>query len=68
MNTASRLQGQASGGEILLSSRLADRLAEAPGERVKVAVKGKVQPIVAHRIAAARRAPHPVDQRGRLSR
>lgn len=52
VNTASRLQGQAGGGEILLSSRLADRLDETPGERVELAVKGKAQPVVAYRISA----------------
>lgn len=52
VNTASRLQGQAEGGEILLSNRLADTLGETPGERVDVAVKGKTQPVVAYRISA----------------
>jgi adenylate cyclase len=50
VNTASRLQGQARGGEILLSNRLAEELGEAPGERVEVTVKGKEEPVVAYRV------------------
>jgi adenylate cyclase len=49
VNTAFRLQSEAGGGEILLSSRLADRLGEAAGERVEVPAKGKASPLVAYR-------------------
>lgn len=52
VNTASRLQDKAAAGEIVLSSRVADRLAEPLGERVELAVKGKVQPVIAYRISA----------------
>jgi adenylate cyclase len=40
VNTASRLQGQASGGEIILSERVADGLPVAPGTRVELQLKG----------------------------
>lgn len=53
VNVAARLQGQAKGGEIVVSERLADRLATPPGERVEVALKGKAKPVVAYRSTAA---------------
>jgi adenylate cyclase len=52
VNTASRLQGAAGGGEILASERLAAELAEPPGERIEVQVKGKPAPVAAYRIRA----------------
>jgi len=50
VNVASRLQGEAKGGEILASGRLVDRLGEAPGERLELSLKGKAEPVVAYRI------------------
>lgn len=52
VNVASRLQGQASGGEIVASGRVVERLDEAPGERLELTLKGKAEPVVAYRIAA----------------
>ncbi len=51
VNVAARLQGEAGGGEILLSGRLAERLAEPPGERLALTLKGKAEPVVAYRVA-----------------
>jgi adenylate cyclase len=51
VNVASRLQGQASGGEIVASDRVVERLDEAPGERLELTLKGKAEPVVAYRIA-----------------
>jgi adenylate cyclase len=51
VNTASRLQGQAGGGEVVISDRVASRLPQAPGERVELALKGKSEPQVAFRIS-----------------
>jgi adenylate cyclase len=51
VNTASRLQEQARGGEIVMSGRLAGKLDEPPGERIEVTLKGKAQPVTAHRIS-----------------
>jgi adenylate cyclase len=50
VNTASRLQAQASGGEVVLSQRVADGLDEAVGTRVELELKGKQQPEVAYRL------------------
>jgi adenylate cyclase len=50
VNTASRLQGQAAGGEIMLSERVAERLAHAPGARVELTLKGKSHPEGAYRV------------------
>lgn len=51
VNVASRLQGQAGGGEIVASARLVERLDEAPpGERIELKLKGKAEPVVAYRI------------------
>ncbi len=41
VNTASRLQHQAAGGEIVLSERVAAGLAEPPGRPVELELKGK---------------------------
>ena len=50
VNTASRLQGQAAGGEIVLSDRVAAGLSDRPGAREELALKGKAQPQVAYRV------------------
>ena len=50
VNTASRLQGQAAGGEVVVSDRVASRLQAPPGERVEIALKGKSEPQVAFRV------------------
>jgi adenylate cyclase len=49
VNVAARLQGEAAGGEILVSGRLAERFAEPPGERLELVLKGKAEPVVAYR-------------------
>jgi adenylate cyclase len=49
VNTASRLQGQAAGGEVLLSERVALGLEAPVGERVELTLKGKSEPQVAYR-------------------
>jgi adenylate cyclase len=49
VNVAARLQGQARGGEIVFSARLAERLAEPPGEPVELTLKGKDRPVAAYR-------------------
>ncbi len=50
VNTASRLQGQASGGEIILSDRVAAGLPAAVGVREELTLKGKSEPQVAYRL------------------
>jgi adenylate cyclase len=50
VNTASRLQKQAGGGEILASDRVVDGLARTPGERVELELKGKAEPQAAYRV------------------
>jgi adenylate cyclase len=52
VNVASRLQGEAKGGEIVASARLVERLAEIPGERLELELKGKADRVVAYRIIA----------------
>jgi adenylate cyclase len=49
VNVAARLQGEAAGGEILVSARLAERLAEPPGERLELTLKGKAETVIAYR-------------------
>jgi adenylate cyclase len=51
VNTASRLQGQAAGGEIVLSARVVEGLPEPVGERVDLTLKGKEHPEPAYRLA-----------------
>ena len=51
VNTASRLQGQAAGGEIVLSSRVADALASPPGTRVELQLKGIAETQTAYRVS-----------------
>ncbi len=41
VNTASRLQGQAAGGEAIITARAAAHLDEPPGELVELELKGK---------------------------
>ena len=52
VNTASRLQGQAAGGEIVISDRVAEGLSEPAGVREELTLKGKSEPQVAYRVAA----------------
>ena len=50
VNTASRLQGQAAGGEVLLTRRLAALLEEPVGEPEQLTVKGKRSPLEVRRV------------------
>jgi adenylate cyclase len=50
VNTASRLQGQAGGGEIVISDRVAAGLPALPGSREELTLKGKSEPQVAYRV------------------
>lgn len=51
VNTASRLQGQAAGGEIVLSARVAEGLpGEHLGAPVELELKGKSRPEQAYRV------------------
>jgi adenylate cyclase len=52
VNTASRLQAQAVGGEIVFSERVAAGLAEPVGSREELDLKGMSEPQVAYRVAA----------------
>src|SRR4051812_13320363 len=52
VNTASRLQGQAGAGEIVLSDRVARGLPGPPGARVELSLKGKSRPQEAYRVTA----------------
>jgi adenylate cyclase len=51
VNTASRLQAQASGGEVVFSQRVADGLPNPVGTRVELQLKGKREPQIAYRLA-----------------
>jgi adenylate cyclase len=51
VNTASRLQGRAAGGEIMLSERVASGLPEPVGTRVDLKLKGKSEPQSAYRVS-----------------
>jgi adenylate cyclase len=51
VNTASRLQAQAGGGEIVLSERVANGLPTPVGTRVQLALKGKAQQQTAYRVS-----------------
>jgi adenylate cyclase len=51
VNTASRLQGQAAGGEIVLSERVASGLPQPVGTRVELTLKGKSEPESAYRVS-----------------
>jgi adenylate cyclase len=50
VNTASRLQGQAASGEVLVSARLAHLLDAPPGMPEQVVLKGKQNPVDAYRV------------------
>jgi hypothetical protein len=52
VNTASRLQGQAAGGEILLSDRVVNGLPRSVGTREELILKGKSEPQVAYGVSA----------------
>jgi adenylate cyclase len=49
VNTAFRLQGCADGGEVVASSRLADRIGSMPAEPVDLELKGRREPVSAFR-------------------
>jgi adenylate cyclase len=51
VNTASRLQAQAAGGEIMLSERVADGLPAPVGKCVQLELKGKSEPQTAYRVS-----------------
>ena len=53
VNTASRLQGQAAGGEVVISGRVADRLEELPGDPEELTLKGKEEPVRAFRLVVS---------------
>ncbi len=53
VNTASRLQGQARRGEIMVSSRVAAGLGATPGQREELQLKGKAAPETAYRVTFA---------------
>jgi adenylate cyclase len=55
VNTASRLQGQAPGGEILVSGRLMAARDEPPSELIELTVPGRTEPVAAYRVTATRR-------------
>ena len=50
VNTASRLQGQAAGGEVVISERVAEGLPRTEGSRVELELKGKSEAQVAYRL------------------
>lgn len=52
VNTAARLQGQAAGGEVVYSERVASGLTTNSGEPVSLELKGKSAPVAAYRLAA----------------
>jgi adenylate cyclase len=49
VNTAARLQAQAAGGEVVVSARLAAFLEQPPGPLEQLDIKGKQDPVPAHR-------------------
>jgi len=51
VNTASRLQGLAGGGEAIVSARLAAHLGTTLGEPEEFEAKGKAEPVPAHRLS-----------------
>ena len=57
VNTASRLQAEAAGGEVVLSQRVADGLRVPVGTRVELQVKGKRDLQTVYRLAVSTRRP-----------
>jgi len=53
VNTASRLQGVATGGEIVMSEAVARIASVDEGEVVMLDLKGKAEPVTARRITIA---------------
>ena len=53
VNTASRLQGQAAGGQIVVAERAVGTRLDDGAERIEVELKGKDRPVAAHRITVA---------------
>jgi adenylate cyclase len=53
VNTASRLQAQARGGEIVMSDRVAAGLPAPVGARVELMLKGKAEAQGAYRVSVA---------------
>jgi adenylate cyclase len=49
VNTASRLQAQAAGGEVVVSARLAALLEHPPGQLEQLEIRGKHDPVPAYR-------------------
>ena len=49
VNTASRLQAQAGGGEVVISARLATFLEHPPGQLERLEIKGKQDLVSAYR-------------------
>ncbi|WP_232021978.1 adenylate/guanylate cyclase domain-containing protein [Mycobacterium basiliense] len=53
VNTASRLQSVAAGGDIVMSKAVADMAAVEDGEELTLSLKGKAEPVTARRITLA---------------
>lgn len=53
VNTASRLQGAAASGEVVVSARVGGAASEIPGEPIDLELKGKAEPERAYRFAVA---------------
>ena len=51
VNTASRLQKAAGGGEIVLSERVAAEFAQPPGDPIELSLKGKRDRVTAYRLS-----------------
>jgi adenylate cyclase len=51
VNTASRLQGQAEGGQIVMTDRVAAGLPDGAGPRLELTLKGMSRPQAAHRVS-----------------
>jgi adenylate cyclase len=51
VNTASRLQAEAAGGEIVLSDRVASGLPVQVGAAIELTLKGKSEPQTAYRVS-----------------
>jgi hypothetical protein len=68
VNTASRLQGQASPGEVALSERVAEGVAGAVGNRVERQLQGKREPQTAYRLASAADSRSPLPEHDCVNR